>query len=189
MSKPKRTKFASRSGLKLEAALETFGVDVRGKVCADFGSHAGGFVDVLLQHGAGKIFAVERGYGVLDYRLRRDERVVTMERTNAMHVELPERVDLVTIDVGWTKQHLILPAALKVLAPDGRIISLVKPHYEADPSDLRRGVLPTDKLPEVLDGVLKAIAPIGLSVINQTQSPIRGHGGNAEVFLHLVKAT
>lgn len=157
-------------------------------VCADFGSHAGGFVDVLLQQGACKVFAVERGYGVLDYRLRKDDRVVTMERTNAMHVELPEPVAIVTIDVGWTKQRLILPAAIKNLAQGGSIVTLVKPHYEADHSDLRGGVLPVDKLPNVLEKVLNEIAEIGLEVMDRLQSPIQGHGGNTEVLLHLVQS-
>src|SRR5579871_5617777 len=124
--------FVSRAGLKLEFALDAWNIDVRGLVCADLGSNVGGFVDCLLQRGAAKVYAIEKGYGVLEWKLRKDPRVVVMERTNAMHVELPETVALVTIDVAWTKQRNILPAAGRMLAEGGRIVTLIKPHYEAD---------------------------------------------------------
>src|SRR3954468_11369044 len=126
--------FVSRAGQKLEHALASFGIDVRDRVCADLGCSAGGFTDCLLQRGAKKIYAVETGYGVLDWKLRKDPRVVVMERTNAMHVTLPEPVRLVTIDVAWTRQRHILPAARKLLSGDGCVVTLVKPHYEADPA-------------------------------------------------------
>src|SRR6476660_1813424 len=109
--------FVSRAGQKLDHALTTFNLDVTHLTCADLGSNVGGFVDCLLQRGAAKVYAVEKGYGVLEYRLRKDPRVVVMERTNAMHVELPERVSLVTIDVAWTRQRNILPAAKRLLLP------------------------------------------------------------------------
>src|SRR3954464_11050910 len=96
-------RFASRSGEKLEHALNVFEVNVEGLVCADLGSNAGGFVDCLLSRGAARVYAVDTGYGALDWKLRKDPRVVVMERTNAMHVQLPEKVGLVTIDVAWTK--------------------------------------------------------------------------------------
>src|SRR4051812_11330036 len=97
--------FISRAGQKLDHALTAFGVGVGGLVCADLGSNTGGFVDCLLQRGASRVYAVDTGYGVLDWKLRKDPRVVVMERTNAMHVRLPEPVDLVTIDVAWTRQR------------------------------------------------------------------------------------
>src|SRR2546423_14723359 len=103
--------FVSRAGLKLDHALETFGISVAGKGCADFGSNSGGFVDCLLQRGAAKVYAIDTGYGVLEWKLRNDSRVVVMERTNAIHVKLPEQVQIVTIDVAWTRQRIILPAA------------------------------------------------------------------------------
>src|SRR4051795_9025916 len=115
--------FVSRAGEKLEHALNTFALDVSALTCADLGSNVGGFVDCLLQRGAAKVYAVEKGYGVLEYRLRKDPRVVVMERTNAMHVELPERVSLVTIDVAWTRQKNILPAARTLLRADGQIVT------------------------------------------------------------------
>src|SRR5438046_1543242 len=107
--------FASRAGQKLNHALDVFVIDVTGLICADLGSNVGGFVDCLLQRGAAKVYAVEKGYGVLEWRLRKDPRVVVMERVNAMHVKLPEAVDLVTIDVAWTRQRNILPAAARIV--------------------------------------------------------------------------
>src|SRR5213083_1812131 len=129
--------FVSRAGQKLEHALVHFQIDVAGKICADLGSNAGGFVDCLLQRGAAKVYAIDTGYGALEWKLRKDPRVVVMERTNAMHAELPEKVDLVTIDVAWTKQKHILPAARKMIDDDGIAISLIKPQYEAGVERLR----------------------------------------------------
>src|SRR3954451_12623884 len=116
--------FVSRAGQKLEHALREFHFDVAGLVCADLGCSTGGFTDCLLQHGAAKVYAVDTGYGVLDWKLRKDSRVVVMERVNAMHVQLPELVDLVSIDVAWTRQRRILPAARKLIRPDGIVITL-----------------------------------------------------------------
>src|SRR5437899_8186322 len=113
------SEFVSRAGLKLEHALVTFGIDVTGWMCADLGSNAGGFVDCLLQRGASKVYAIDTGYGALEWKLRRDPRVVTMERTNAMHAELPEKVARVTIDVAWTRQRHILPAARRLIENGG----------------------------------------------------------------------
>src|SRR5215211_6983390 len=136
--------FVSRAGQKLEHALATFQLDVANKVCADLGSNTGGFVDCLLQRGAAKVYAIDTGYGALDWRLRKDGRVVVMERTNAMHAELPEPVSLVTIDVAWTRQRHILPAARRMVRPDGSVVTLIKPHYEAERSQLKKGILPED---------------------------------------------
>lgn len=110
-------RYVWRGRLKLEAAPGAFGVDVSGRVWADLGSRVGGFVDCLLQHGAARVYAVERGYGVLDYRLRKDVRVSVHERTNALHLRSPQPCDLVTIDAGWTPQRLTLPAARRRLRP------------------------------------------------------------------------
>src|SRR6476661_6854974 len=118
--------FASRAGLKLDHALNVFQVEVAGLTCADLGSNVGGFVDCLLQRGAAKVYAVETGYGVLDWKLRKDPRVVVMERTNAMHVTLPESMCLVTIDVAWTRQRYILPAARRLVSSDGKVVTLIK---------------------------------------------------------------
>src|SRR5438046_1735100 len=143
--------FVSRAGQKLEHALTSFGIDVKGRICADLGCSTGGFTDCLLQRDAKKVYAIDTGYGVLDWKLRKDPRVVVMERTNAMHVALPELVDLVTIDVAWTKQRHILPAARKIVKSDGAVISLIKPHYEAEPALLRKGILPAEHLQSILE--------------------------------------
>src|SRR4051812_10816044 len=116
--------FVSRAGQKLDHALAVFDLDVKGLICADLGSNVGGFVDVLLQRGAKKVYSIDTGYGVLAWKLRKDPRVVVMERTNAMHANLPEPVQLVTIDVAWTKQKHILPAAKKLLSPEGICVTL-----------------------------------------------------------------
>jgi 23S rRNA (cytidine1920-2'-O)/16S rRNA (cytidine1409-2'-O)-methyltransferase len=177
--------FVSRAGQKLEHALREFAIDVKDKICADLGCSTGGFTDCLLQHGAKQVFAVDTGYGVIDWRLRKDPRVVVMERTNAMHVELPVKVDVVTIDVAWTRQQKILPSARRVVRDDGLVISLIKPHYESHASQLRKGILPDEKIPEVMQAVAKDIAASGFDLVQTTVSPIRGAKGNTEILAWL----
>ncbi|GMU20104.1 MAG: hypothetical protein AMXMBFR13_02040 [Phycisphaerae bacterium] len=180
MSNPSDRTYASRSGHKLAAALDAFEVDPAGYVCADLGCNVGGFTDCLLQCGAAKVYAIDTGYGALAWKLRTDPRVVVLERTNAMHVILPEPVDLVTIDVGWTPQHRILPNALKLLKPDGRVITLIKPHYEADRKQLRGGVLPAEEVAGVLQAVSQRLASAGITLTHAIQSPVAGQKGNLE---------
>jgi 23S rRNA (cytidine1920-2'-O)/16S rRNA (cytidine1409-2'-O)-methyltransferase len=178
--------FVSRAGQKLEHTLATFGIDVRGRTCADLGSNTGGFVDCLLRRGAAKVYAIDTGYGVLDWKLRKDPRVIVMERTNAMHAELPEPVSLVTIDVAWTKQQHILPAARRMLAPGGGdVVTLIKPHYEAPPALLRGGVLPAEQVDGVVESILPHVTAAGFELVATTASPIKGAKGNAEVLAHL----
>lgn len=178
--------YVSRAGLKLAAALDRFGLDVTGWTCCDFGSHTGGFVDCLLQRGAARVYAVDPGYGVLAYRLRRDARVVVHERTNALRFVCPEPCDLVTIDVGWTAQRLILPAARRCLKPaTGRVITLVKPQYEAPKRWLRRGVLLPGRLDEVLATCREDMRALGWRLLAEMESPLRGHGGNVEYLVLL----
>lgn len=177
--------FASRAGQKLDHALTTFAIDVTGLTCADLGSNVGGFVDCLLKRGAAKVYAVEKGYGVLEWRLRKDPRVVVMERTNAMHVELPERVALVSIDVAWTRQRNILPAAKKILADGGVVVTLIKPHYEAPPGLLKKGILPEGEVDGVVEAVKKDVEAAGFVVEGVTRSPIIGGEGNVEVLAKL----
>jgi 23S rRNA (cytidine1920-2'-O)/16S rRNA (cytidine1409-2'-O)-methyltransferase len=172
--------FVSRAGDKLAHALRAFGVCPAGWVCADLGCSTGGFTDCLLRNGAARVYAVDRGYGVLDYRLRADPRVRVRERTDALCLHLPEPVRLVTLDCGWTRQAMILPAARRLLGPEGWIIALVKPHYEADPSQLRAGVLPDDLSEGVMAGLRDLPAAIGLERLGECESPIRGSGGNRE---------
>ena len=174
--------FVSRAGLKLDHALTTFAVDVTGLVCADLGCNAGGFTDCLLQRGAAKVYAVDTGYGALDWKLRKDPRVVVMERTNAMHVTLPEPVAFVCIDVAWTRQRRILPAARRLVAAGGAVVTLIKPHYEADRNWLVKGVLPAERVDEVVAAVTGDVAAAGFDVVALTRSPILGGEGNAEVL-------
>jgi 23S rRNA (cytidine1920-2'-O)/16S rRNA (cytidine1409-2'-O)-methyltransferase len=175
--------FVSRAGQKLEHALSTFDRDVTAAVCADLGSNTGGFVDCLLQRGAAKVYAIDTGYGALEWKLRKDPRVVVMERTNAMHATLPELVDVVSIDVAWTKQRHILPAARRMLKDGGFVLTLIKPHYEADPAQLRGGVLPEDSVDAVVESVVAgAVRDAGFDVAGVTRSPIKGAKGNAEVL-------
>ena len=177
--------FVSRAGLKLEHALTAFAIDVTGFVCADLGSNAGGFVDCLLRRGAAKVYAIDTGYGALEWKLRKDPRVVVMERTNAMHATLPEPVSLVTIDVAWTRQRHILPAARRMVGDDGTVVSLIKPHYEADRSQLAKGVLPESAVDDVVARVGEDIRLAGFDVLATVRSPILGAKGNVEVLARL----
>ncbi len=177
--------FVSRAGIKLDHALEVFHLDVSGKICADLGCSTGGFTDCLLQRGAAKVYAVDTGYGVLDWKLRKDPRVAVMERTNAMHVKIPEAAAVVTIDVGWTRQRRILPSAAEMLAKGAAAITLIKPHYEADPALLHKGVLPEESLEAVIQTVKREIQSSGWVWEASVRSPIKGMGGNVEVFAKL----
>jgi 23S rRNA (cytidine1920-2'-O)/16S rRNA (cytidine1409-2'-O)-methyltransferase len=177
-------RIVGRAGEKLCFALKHFKIPIKGKTCADFGSAVGGFVDCLLEFGADKVYAVETGYGVLDWRLRSDSRVVVMERTNAMHVDLPEKVDFISIDVSWTKQARVLPNALRQLKEEGEIVSLIKPHYEAGPKFLRKGRLPDDLAEEIFKKTLEEIKALGVLVRGAVVSPILG--GKAQNREYLV---
>jgi 23S rRNA (cytidine1920-2'-O)/16S rRNA (cytidine1409-2'-O)-methyltransferase len=176
------SRFVSRAGAKLDHALTDFRIDVAGKICADLGCSTGGFTDCLLQRGAAKVYAVDTGYGVLDWKLRNDPRVVVMERTNAMHARLPEKAQLISIDVGWTRQKNILPSAAENLAPGGLVVTLIKPHYESPPAALRKGVLPEESVDSVVSAVSAELETLGWIVASVVRSPIRGSGGNVEVL-------
>ena len=173
-------KYVSRSAEKLLATLDAFDIDVRGYICADLGCNVGGFTQVLVERGAERVYAVDTGYGALDYTLRKNPRVVAMERTNALHVTLPETCDLVTIDVAWTRQKHILPAAARLLKADGRIITLVKPHYEAPAQWLRKGVLLAERRDEVVETVRTDVRTLGLRILGAVDSPLPGQSGNVE---------
>lgn len=180
------SQYVSRAGQKLRHALDAFGLSVNGLVCADFGCSTGGFVDCLLQAGASKVYAVDTAYGVLDWKLRNDGRVVVLERTNALHVELPELMDCIVIDAGWTRQQLIIPRALVNLKPEGFIVTLVKPHYEAEKDWLEAGKVKEEYLPHVLAKVKSEMAALGVTIAGETTSPIvGGKGGNVEYLLWL----
>lgn len=183
---PVEEHYVSRAGLKLSAALRSFSLNVSGLTAADLGSNVGGFVDCLLRFGAAKIYAVDTGYGVLAWTLRKDPRVVVMERHNAMYTQLPELVDLITIDTGWTRQSKILPAARALLKPDGHIITLIKPHYESEVARIQRGVLTVEQSYQELSRVINYIQQAQWTVQAIVQSPIVGQRGNTE-FLALIR--
>lgn len=169
--------FVSRAGTKLEHALEAFSLEVNGFHCVDFGCNVGGFTDCLLSRGAREVVAIDTGYGTLAWTLRNDDRVVVRERTNALHAEPDAEVDLVVIDLAWTPQALALPAAQKWLAPGGKILTLVKPHYELkgeQKSLLSRGFLPAEHAASVFDQVVESMREMGFIVEQTTQSPLRG---------------
>ncbi|MCE5216568.1 methyltransferase domain-containing protein [bacterium] len=178
--------FVSRAGVKLAHALDAFGVVPEGWVCADLGCHAGGFTDCLLQRGAARVYSVDTSHNILDWNLRTDPRVVVRERTNALHVELPEPVDLVTCDVGWTPQRLILPHALTLLKPGGVIISLLKPHYEAERFERSRGKVKQEMVQGVVDRVIAGLGELGIQVREVVPSPILGRKGGNQEFLLLL---
>lgn len=187
--------FVSRGGRKLRAALDAFALEVAGLLCADFGANVGGFTDCLLQAGAEKVFAVDTGYGELAWRLRNDPRVVVMERTNALYADCPQAggVDLVTIDVAFTPQRLIVPAAGRWLksAGGGKIISLLKPHYELAklPGGARRarpeGPVEGEQAGEIRDRICAELAQLGFAAAAAIPSPLRGKGGSVEFLLLL----
>lgn len=192
--------YVSRGGVKLQHALEQFKIGVSGKVVLDVGSSTGGFVDCLLQNGALKVYALDTSYGELAWKLRNDDRVVVMERTNVLHLEslpntphpspLPtvegnQLVDLITIDAGWTRLSLVLKAVKKFLKKEGQVIGLLKPHYEAEKYDLVKGVLKEDMLLPVKEKVAKQIEDLGFKILDECESPILGGGGNVEYLLLL----
>jgi len=182
MTEPQGTGFVGRGGEKLDFALSAFALDVAGLVCADLGSHIGGFVDCLLQRGAAKVYSIDTSYGTLAWGLRNDPRVVVMERTNALHVALPERVDVVTVDAGWTRQEHILPAARRLVKPEGWIVSLVKPQYEARATERHRGVVGSEHVGPVMRRVGERLAGLDVGPTAMARSPLRGGAGNVEFF-------
>lgn len=195
-------RYVGRGGIKLAHALETFGIDPSGLVCADFGCNVGGFTDCLLQRGANRIYAVDTGYGALAYTLRIDPRVVVMERTNAMHAPSPEgeTIELIAIDMAWTVQSRCIEAALRWLAHTdrARVLSLVKPHYEAKglgmADRLVSGVLSEGDAQCVLEKVVESLPSHGVEVLGTTKSPIAGGGskrnkaGNIEYLIEVRRA-
>jgi 23S rRNA (cytidine1920-2'-O)/16S rRNA (cytidine1409-2'-O)-methyltransferase len=185
-----RPPYVSRGGKKLEAAIEAFSVAVSGKICADVGASTGGFTDCLLQNGASKVYAIDVGYGVLHWKLRKDLRVVVMERTNARYVDaLPEPVDLVTIDASFISLNLILPAVMGWFEGDqGQVIALIKPQFEAGrkAAAVHAGVIKDRSVhAQVLDATLSDAMALGFYPTDLIPSPIRGPKGNVEFLVDL----
>lgn len=189
LGRTEKPRFASRGGEKLAHALERFQVDVSGQVAADLGASTGGFTDCLLQAGAARVYAIDVGYGQILDKLRQDERVVVMDRTNARTLEsLPEPVDLVTIDVSFISLKLVLPTAARLLKPGGLVIPLIKPQFEAGPKDVKKGGVVRDPAvhQRVLTDVLHEASELGFAVQGVTASPLKGPAGNRE-FLALLQ--
>lgn len=202
--------FVSRGGIKLQAAIDNWKLVIENYVVLDVGSSTGGFVDCLLQNRAKKVYAVDTCYGELAWKLRNNPKVVVMERTNILHLgHLPgvkahmeggeikdtpgvgfdspgvDKVDLITIDAGWTKLELVLPVVKKFLKKDGIIIALFKPHYEAEKKDLIKGVVPAKLVEKIQHLVLDKIKKLGFEVKEIMESPILGGAGNKEYLLKI----
>ncbi len=179
------SQFVSRGGTKLQSALDNFKINPENKICLDVGSSTGGFVDCLLQNGAQKVYSVDTSYGELAWKLRNNPKVIVMERTNILHLDsLPEKIDLVTIDAGWTKLELILPKIVPLLKPNFQIIALLKPHYQVeDKSILKKGVVPQELVEEIKNKVTKNIKSLGFKIQKVIKSPILGTGGNLEYLV------
>lgn len=182
--------YVSRGGLKLEKALKIFPISVEGKVVADIGASTGGFTDCALQNGAAKVYAIDVGYGQLAWKLRSDERVVNMERTNVRYLEkehLAEMVDAATIDVAFISLDKVLPAVHKILKPEGFVIALIKPQFEAGKENVgKKGVVRDPKVHEaVINNVIAFAKNEGFGIAGLEFSPIKGPEGNIEYLLYL----
>ena len=177
--------FVSRGGLKLEKALDTFGVTPNGKICVDCGASTGGFTDCMLKRGAEKVYAIDVGYGQLAWSLRSDERVVVMERTNiryVTHEQVPDEIQLAVIDVSFISLRIVLPAVKALLAPNGEIVCLIKPQFEAGKEKVgKKGVVRDISVhKEVLRDFVANAEALGFGVKGITFSPIKGPEGNIE---------
>ena len=185
-------KYVSRGGLKLEKALDTFPIDLNGKLCMDIGASTGGFTDCMLQNGAKKVFAVDVGYGQFSWKLRNDERVVNMERTNIRYVK-PEDIgvslDFASIDVSFISLRLVLPVLYELLTDSGEAVALVKPQFEAGRGQVgKKGVVRDINIHySVVENVLAFAKTVGFSVCGLSFSPIKGPEGNIEYLVYLKK--
>jgi 23S rRNA (cytidine1920-2'-O)/16S rRNA (cytidine1409-2'-O)-methyltransferase len=185
-------KYVSRGGLKLEKAMESFGLDLTGNVCMDVGSSTGGFTDCMLQNGAVKVYAVDVGHGQLDWKLRNDDRVVVMEKTNIRYVtpeDIDDKLDFASIDVSFISLSKVYPAVKELLRDGGEIVSLIKPQFEAGREKVGKHGVVRDKAvhKEVIRNVIEYATSIDLKPLELTFSPVKGPEGNIEYLLHLVK--
>ncbi len=186
--------YVSRGGLKLEKALRDFGVKPEGYVCSDSGASTGGFTDCLLQQGAKKVFAIDVGYGQLDWKIRSDDRVVVMERTNIRYVtpeQLGEPLDLSVVDVSFISLKIVLPTIKQLLKPQsGQVLCLIKPQFEAGKEKVgKKGVVRDPEThKEVLDHFVALAHELGFAILGLTYSPVKGPEGNIEFLGHLTLA-
>ncbi|NMB96602.1 MAG: TlyA family RNA methyltransferase, partial [Clostridiaceae bacterium] len=184
--------FVSRGGLKLEKALDIFNIDLQGKTAIDVGASTGGFTDCMLKRGAAKVIAIDVGYGQLAWELRNDERVICMERTNIRYVkpgDIQLIADFAAIDVSFISLKKVLPAVINLIGPEGEIVSLVKPQFEAGREKVGKGGVVREKEThvEVLENVVDTVLETGLCIKGLTYSPIKGPEGNIEYLLYSSK--
>lgn len=182
--------YVSRGGLKLEKAIDIFNIDLENKVAMDIGASTGGFTDCMLQNGVSKVFAVDVGYGQLDWRLRNDPRVIVMERTNIRNVSLDdigEKIDFISIDVSFISLRLVLPVAKSLLKEDGEVVALIKPQFEAGREKVGKKGIVREKNThcEVIESVINFSRELGLGVSGLSYSPITGATGNIEFLIYL----
>jgi 23S rRNA (cytidine1920-2'-O)/16S rRNA (cytidine1409-2'-O)-methyltransferase len=191
-----RPRYVSRGGEKLAAALDAFGVNPQGRVCLDVGASTGGFTDVLLQRGAARVYALDVGRGQLAESLRRDARVISMERTHAARLDpghddalrLPEKISLAVIDVSFISLTRILRGVIAQLTDEGELVALVKPQFESGRDAVVKGVVRDPEMRRAaVDGIRKHAQQIGLRVAGEIESPLLGPAGNHEYLLHLVQ--
>lgn len=185
-----KPRFVSRGGEKLDHALTSFGIDVSSLIAADFGASTGGFTDCLLQRGASRVYAIDVGYGQIDERLRLNDRVIVMERTNVRYLEtLPERVDIVVIDVSFISLSLMFPVVDREMKADGHCVPLIKPQFEAGRGDVGKGGVVRDSAihRKVLEQTVRFAEHHGLLVSDLVASPLRGPAGNVEFLAHLAR--
>lgn len=185
--------YVSRGGLKLEKAIKTFDLDLNGKIAMDMGASTGGFTDCMLKNGASKVYAIDVGYGQLDWKLRNDTRVINMEKTNIRYLDtdsIKEPIDFISIDVSFISLQLILPVASRLLEENGKIVCLVKPQFEAGREQVGKGGIVRDKAihKEVIHKVLGYAADSLLYPMGLTYSPVTGAKGNIEYLLLLTKS-
>jgi 23S rRNA (cytidine1920-2'-O)/16S rRNA (cytidine1409-2'-O)-methyltransferase len=182
--------YVGRGGLKLEAALDNFGLDPSGLVAMDVGASTGGFTDCLLQRGASRVYAVDVGYGQFDWKLRNDSRVVLLERTNIRKLDpgnVPEPVDMAVIDVSFISLRLVVPKVREFLKkPGGLLVALVKPQFEAGRAEVGKGGIVRDEAARIraLEGVIQSVNECGLDVNGRMESPIKGQKGNIEYLIY-----
>ncbi len=187
-----RLPYVSRGGLKLEHALKEFDMDVRGKIAMDVGASTGGFTDCLLQNGTKKVYAIDVGYGQFDWTLRGNERIVLLEKTNIRYLDgdqVPDPIDIATIDVSFISLLKVIPNVLDFLIPNGEIIALIKPQFETGRENVGKGGVVKDenRQLEVIERIKTESEKMGLEVKGVTKSPIKGAKGNVEYFIYLRK--
>ena len=182
--------FVSRGGHKLEKMIDDYEIDLRDAVCVDIGASTGGFTHCMLNHGAKKVYAIDVGYNQLDYKLRMDERVVSLERTNIRYFDkeiIEEDVSFISIDVSFISLELVLPVAKEILGPEGEIVALVKPQFEAGKGKVGKGGIVRDKKVhiEVIEKIIDLAGDLGFNIKALTNSPIKGTSGNIEFLIYL----